>query len=41
MYMIKMDGVDLILENTFLDTYRVDIRWLPMLKVVANANDRK
>jgi len=33
-----MDGVDLIIGNTFLDTYAVDIRWRPSLKVVANVD---
>ena len=34
----EMDGIDLILGNTFLDTYGIDIRRRPSLKVVANVD---
>ncbi len=34
----EMDGIDLILGNTFLDTYAIDIRRRPSLKVVANVD---
>lgn len=37
----EMDGVDLILGNTFLDTYGVDIRRRPSLKVVANVDGKE
>lgn len=37
----EMDGVDLILGNTFLDTYAIDIRRRPSLKVVANVNGKE
>jgi len=37
----EMDGIDLILGNTFLDTYKVDIRKWSSLKVVANQDGRE